>query len=100
MFVSVSEIAIPEEDACHLIAAFRNRLRRVDAHEGFRGLELWQDTRKAGQFVLVTRWESQQQFHAYLRSPDFKLAHQRQHPHVSEPEGGGPLRQLVTVDID
>lgn len=99
MFVSQSEILIPEEDSTHLMAAFRNRLRRVDTHDGFLGLELLQDVQKPGRFVLITRWQSQQQFHAYLRSPDFKLAHERQHPHISEPPGGGRLRQFLAVDI-
>lgn len=99
MFVSESEIVIPEDDAVHLVAAFRQRLRRVDKHDGFLGLELLQDLQKPGRFVLITRWGSQEQFHRYLRSSDFKLAHERQHPHVSEPTGGGRLRQFVTVDI-
>ena len=100
MFVSESEILVPEGDAPHLEEAFRHRLRQVDQHEGFLGLELLRDLQKPGRFVLITRWQEQKQFHAYLRSPHFKLAHQRQHPHVSEPKGGGRLRQFVTVEID
>lgn len=100
VFVSQSEIEIAAESMNDLEAAFRQRMRAVDTYAGFLGIELLRDVRKPGRYLLLTRWESQQDFHRYLKSPSFKQAHKRQHKGVSEPAGGAPLRQFEVVKLE
>ena len=99
MFVSHSEIEIAEHGSDALERAFRERARLVDAHPGFLGLELLRDIGRKGNYLLVTRWSSRDDFRRYMKSSDYRAAHARQHEGVQEPAGGAPLRQFETVQL-
>ena len=77
MYVSVSHLRIPPEQAEHLITAFRSRLGRVEAHEGFQDLEVWQSDRDAGEILMVSRWKDRDCFKAYMKSTDHRESHDR-----------------------
>ena len=62
MFVSHSEIEVEEHGADALERAFRERSRLVDGHPGFLGLELLRDIGRKGNYLLVTRWSSRDDF--------------------------------------
>lgn len=101
MFVSQSEIDVGANGAQALEGAFATRSRMVDRHAGFLGLELLRDVTRAGKYVLITRWNSQDDFRRYMKSGDFRAAHARQHEGVEEPQGvgGSPLRQFEAVQL-
>jgi heme oxygenase (mycobilin-producing) len=99
MFVSHSEIQIPAADVEALERAFRERARKVDGHRGFLGLELLREVGNGGRYLLVTRWESREDFRRYMKSDDFRAAHERQHDGVVEPANGAPLRQFDLVPL-
>jgi heme-degrading monooxygenase HmoA len=88
-YVAVSEIAVPVAGAPALESAFRDRMGAVDAWPGFLGLEVLQDRRKAGRYLMICRWESREQFLAYMRSDDHRRSHARipQGPAAPSPAG-------------
>lgn len=70
--MSHSEIEVPPEGAAALEAAFRARAKKVDAHEGFLGLELLRDVGRPGRYVLQVRWASREHFRRNMKSDDFR----------------------------
>jgi heme-degrading monooxygenase HmoA len=80
--------------------AFRGRAHLVDRHAGYRGLELLRSIREDGRYVLLTRWRSQQDFRAYMKSGDHQRAHQRSHPGLGPLGGSGKLEQLFSVILE
>lgn len=76
-YVAVSEIRVDEEGVPALRAAFADRLRAVDAWDGFQGLELLADRRDPGRFLMVSRWTSREVFVTYMRSVDHQCSHRR-----------------------
>lgn len=76
-YVAISEIAVPLPGVSDLEAAFRNRLGAVDSWPGFLGLEVLQDRRRAGRYLMICRWESREHFLAYMRSDDHRRSHAR-----------------------
>ena len=48
MYVSVSRLRIPEEDAPALVSAFQGRARLVEDADGFVDLQVWQSDRDPG----------------------------------------------------
>lgn len=76
-YVAVSEITVPGAGASALEEAFQHRLGAVDGWPGFRGLELLKDRRTPGRYTMVCRWDSRDQFLAYMRSEDHKRSHAR-----------------------
>ena len=76
-YVAVSEIRVDREGDAALRAAFADRLRAVDAWEGFDGLELLADRREPGRFLMISRWASRDVFVTYMRSTDHRRSHER-----------------------
>jgi heme-degrading monooxygenase HmoA len=76
-FVAVSDLVVPEAGREALQAAFNDRLRAVDHWPGFRGLQVWADTADACAMTMVSWWDSQECFAAYMRSADHRQSHQR-----------------------
>jgi heme-degrading monooxygenase HmoA len=77
MYISMSRLRIEPEKAGALVAAFRARLGRVEDHEGFQGLEVWQSDRDAGEILMVSRWRNRACFKAYMKSEDHRESHDR-----------------------
>ena len=77
MYVSMSRLRIAPENAPALVSAFRTRLGRVEEHEGFQGLEVWQSDRDAGEILMVSRWRDRECFKAYMKSEDHRHSHER-----------------------
>jgi heme-degrading monooxygenase HmoA len=86
-YVAVSEISVPEAGIAGLEHAFEQRLGAVDGWPGFQGMELWQDRRVSGRYVMTCRWDTREQFLAYIRSDDHRRSHARIPP---GPEGPSP----------
>ena len=76
-YVALSEIAVDEEGAGPLQAAFEARLGAVDAWDGFLGLELLADRRTPGRYLMLSRWRSKEAFVEYMRSDDHRRSHAR-----------------------
>ncbi len=74
----VSELEVPEAGVDALEVAFRNRLGEVDGWPGFRHLEVWRDPRHAGRYLMVSWWDSREDFSRWMHSD----AHDRSHDRV------------------
>ena len=80
MLVAISRFTVPLCEADAVGARFAARSRRVDAHDGFAGLEVLCTRGAEAEFVLITRWRDKAALTAYLKSDDFRAAH----PHGEE----------------
>ena len=76
-FVAHSEIRVPQAGAVELIAAFQQRLGEVETWPGFERLEVWQDERDDGRFVMVSWWDDKDSFQTYMRSESHDRSHAR-----------------------
>ena len=75
--VVVSELTVDIEGAAALETAFRNRLGEVDGFPGHLALQVWKDGRHPGRYLMVTWWESEVTFRAYMRSESHRRSHDR-----------------------
>lgn len=55
--------------------AFRDRPRRVDAHAGFRGLQVLSPGEDPDEFWLLTQWDDEQTYEAWHHSHLYREAH-------------------------
>ena len=76
-FVAFSEIDVPLAGQAPLESAFRARLGSVDSWAGFRSLEVWADTQEPAGYVMVSWWDSQDAFKAYMGSEEHRRSHRR-----------------------
>jgi heme oxygenase (mycobilin-producing) len=76
-FVVSSQLTIAADGAVTLEQAFRDRLGEVDAADGFQRLEVWRDLQDPTSFRMVSWWDSEAQFRAYMGSPAHRRSHAR-----------------------
>jgi heme-degrading monooxygenase HmoA len=77
VYVSLSRLRIPPEEAPALVTAFRDRAHLVDGADGFVDLQVWQSDRDAGEILMVSRWRDRAAFRDYMRSADHRTSHDR-----------------------
>lgn len=88
-YVAVSEIEVPEAGVDALIKAFTARLGAVDGWRGFLGLEVLQARTRSTEFLMITRWESREDFLSYMRSAEHRESHARVPVGDDRPRGAG-----------
>ncbi len=76
-FVAHSRLTVPPEGRTAVVTAFRDRLGRVDGWEGFHRLEVWADRRDPTVMVMVSWWDTEAAFQAYMASEDHRISHER-----------------------
>jgi diguanylate cyclase (GGDEF)-like protein len=76
-YVAFSELRVPAEGAEPLVRAFADRLGAVDGWPGFRRLEVWREPADATRFVMVSWWDREEAFRAYMGSDDHRRSHAR-----------------------
>lgn len=77
-YVVASHLKVAADGAPDLEQAFAERLGEVDDAPGFQRLEVWRDNDQDGSYVMVSWWDGEQDFRAYMGSP----AHRRSHARV------------------
>jgi len=86
--IKINAITVPEGSGDELAKRFAARAGAVDDQPGFLGFELLQPTDGRTQWLVVTRWEDEASFDAWVSSPAFGHGHagaDRPAPH------GGPV---------
>ena len=76
-FVAVSDLAVPEAGRAAVIAGFGDRLGAVERWPGFQGLQVWADPGDPTALVMVSWWDTQEAFAAYMGSVDHRRSHER-----------------------
>lgn len=96
-FVAYSEISVPANGASALVEAFAGRIGEVESWPGFDRLEVWRDQRDETRFVMVSWWDSQDSFTAYMRSDSHHRSHDRMEGGADRPRPAGFSRFQVVA---
>jgi heme-degrading monooxygenase HmoA len=99
MYVSMSRLRIPPDDAPALVSAFRRRARLVDDADGFVDLQVWQSDRDPGEVLMVSRWRDRDAFKAYMRSAAHRTSHERIPPDLKAVIALERLEHLHTYEV-
>jgi len=81
--VKINAITVPADSGDELAHRFAARAGAVDNQEGFEGFELLKPTDERTTWLVLTRWQDEDSFDAWLHSPAFG------HGHRSAAERGG-----------
>ena len=71
-FVVVSDLIVPEADRAVVIAGFGDRLGAVNSWPWFQGLPVWADPSDLTALVMVSWWDTQEAFAAYMGTSDHR----------------------------
>ena len=73
--VKINAITVEPERADELVARFAARAGEVGGMEGFEAFELLRPNDDRNQFLVYTRWRSEEDFQAWVQSPAFAHGH-------------------------
>jgi heme-degrading monooxygenase HmoA len=73
--VKINAITVEPERADELIARFAARAGEVGTMVGFEAFELLRPNDDRNQFLVYTRWRSEEDFQAWVQSPAFAHGH-------------------------
>lgn len=77
MIVSMFHIQIPEAGVQGFEQSWRSRSGMVDKMPGFRGLEVLRNGEEPGAYIVLTHWETQEDYERWAKSPEFVAGHAR-----------------------
>ena len=73
--IKINAITVPDGLGDEVARRFAERAGAVDDQEGFRGFELLRPTDDRDTWLVVTRWDTEEHFLAWTRSPAFAEGH-------------------------
>ena len=73
--VKINAITVEPERADELIKRFAARAGEVGGMDGFEAFELLRPNDDRNQFLVYTRWRSEEDFQAWVNSPAFAHGH-------------------------
>ncbi len=88
MIVSLFHVRVPEQAAAGFEQSWRKRAGRVDSMPGFRGLEVLRAGDEPGKYIVLTRWETREDFERWANSPEFVAGHARSSQAAQEGQPG------------
>jgi heme-degrading monooxygenase HmoA len=93
--VKINAITVPRERFDEFERRFAARAGKVSSAEGFEAFELLRPNDDRELCLVVTRWRSEEDFMAWVRSPDFAAGH------AQHREGGpvGTSSEIWSFDV-
>jgi heme-degrading monooxygenase HmoA len=73
--VKINAITVPRERFDEFAQRFASRAGKVSAAEGFEGFQLLRPNDDREVCLVITTWRSEDDFNAWVRSPDFAAGH-------------------------
>ena len=73
--VKINAITVPRERFDEFAERFASRAGKVEEAEGFESFDLLRPNDEREVCLVVTRWRSEDDFRAWLNSPDFAAGH-------------------------
>ena len=73
--VKINAITVPRERFAEFERRFASRAGRVSSAPGFEGFELLRPNDDREVCLVVTRWQSEEDFQRWVSSPDFGAGH-------------------------
>ncbi len=69
--IKINAITVPKDLGDEVARRFAGRIKAVDGRKGFQGFELMRPTDDRETWLVVTRWDTEEDFLAWVQSPDF-----------------------------
>lgn len=99
MYISMSRLRVEPEHSDELIAAFSDRAKLVESHDGFLDLQIWRSDRDSSEVLMVSRWRDRETFKAYMQSADHRISHARMSPTLKAAISLERLEHMHTYDV-
>jgi len=76
VFIIINRMEVPEEHRERFEEVFKTRAHAVDRRPGFISAQILRPT-EGNTYIVMTRWESEDNFNEWVNSPEFIEGHRR-----------------------
>jgi heme-degrading monooxygenase HmoA len=83
--IKINAITVPADSGSELARRFAARAGAVDGQPGFEGFELLEPTDERHTWLVITRWEDEASFNAWVSSPAFGHGHRSEGEPADKP---------------
>jgi heme-degrading monooxygenase HmoA len=97
MFIVANRIPVAQEWQGEFENRFRKRAGEIDKQPGFISMQILKPISEDVPYVVLTSWQDENAFNEWIKSEDFKLAHQN--PLPREAFKGKPVMEKHQVVI-
>ena len=97
MFIVANRIPVAQEWQGEFENRFRKRAGEIDKQPGFVSMQILKPISENVPYVVLTNWQNENAFNEWIKSEDFKLAHQN--PLPREAFTGKPVMEKHQVVI-
>jgi heme-degrading monooxygenase HmoA len=97
MYVVTNRVMVVDAYKEQFEQRFQARAGQVDKQPGFVRMDVMRPVEEGAPFLVMTVWQDEKAFLAWVDSEDFKLAHQNPLPKEAYGEGGGMERHEIVV---
>jgi heme-degrading monooxygenase HmoA len=94
--IKINAITVPENMGDEVAQRFAERASAVDDQEGFVGFSLMRPTDERRTWLVVTEWETEDAFEAWVSSPAFAHGHRAA---VDESKSDGSVPQKPVMGL-
>ena len=77
MIASMFYVRVPEQAIAGFEKSWQHRSGLVDKMPGFHGLEVLRDGKEPGKYIVLTHWDTKEDFERWANSPEFTQGHAR-----------------------
>lgn len=76
-FVAINYIRCRDDYRDRFETLFQTRARAIDRLPGFRSMQVLRPAEDGDRYLIVSQWDSEDDFKAWLKSPEFLEGHKR-----------------------
>ncbi len=94
--VAINEITCAKSYQERFEKLFKSRAHAIDKSPGFVGMRVLQDNKKPLTYLVMSLWESEDAFHRWTRSDEFREGHKRAFKDMAEASGDGQMPPMTS----
>lgn len=97
MFIAINTISCSENYKDRFEELMLTRAKQVDTMPGFINMEVLKPQDKEGDYLIISHWESEEQFKQWARSPEFSQGHNRGFEDIAKARAEGnepPMKSI------
>ena len=84
MFVAINYISCKEEYKERFESLFTTRAKAIDTMPGFKNMHVLKPMENNGDYLIVSYWDTEEQFYNWSNSPEFLQGHKRGFEDIAE----------------
>lgn len=89
MFVAINYITCKEDYRQRFEELFSTRAKAIDTMPGFKNMQVLKPNEEKGDYLIVSHWETEEQFQNWTKSPAFIEGHKRGFEDIAKAKQAG-----------